>query len=204
MGETSGERPAAATSGMDRRGFLSGSSAAMAAGLVAGYGTLAAMAGRFLYPSSSHGKAWMFVRELSGVEVGEAITLKTPAGADVVVTRRGELGGAGDFIALSSTCPHLGCRVHWEELNHRFFCPCHNGVFDPQGKATAGPPAAAGQSLLQYPLKVEHGLLFIEIPTETLVTKESSLAATDSSRAAGPRQMLAGAPPVKARRVEEA
>ena len=73
-----------------------------------------------------------------------------------------------DFIALSSVCPHLGCRVHWQSQESRFFCPCHNGSFDPQGKPTGGPPLAAGQSLPKYPLKVEHGLLFIEMPIHSV------------------------------------
>jgi Rieske Fe-S protein len=54
--------------------------------------------------------------------------------------------------------------VHWEAQNDRFFCPCHNGAFDRQGNATAGPPAAAGQALLRFPLRLENGLLFIEVP----------------------------------------
>jgi len=66
--------------------------------------------------------------------------------------------------ALSSTCPHLGCQVRWEAQNDRFFCPCHNGVFDQSGVATAGPPGEAGQSLPKYELKVEDGLLHIAVP----------------------------------------
>ncbi len=71
-------------------------------------------------------------------------------------------------MALSSTCPHLGCKVHWEAPENRFFCPCHNGAFDPSGRAIAGPPAEAGQSLGRYPLRIEGGLLYIEVPTERL------------------------------------
>ncbi|MBI4577262.1 MAG: Rieske 2Fe-2S domain-containing protein, partial [Planctomycetes bacterium] len=76
-------------------------------------------------------------------------------------------GAVEDFLALSSTCPHLGCRVHWEVQNRRFFCPCHNGSFDAAGRATGGPPAEAGQSLPRYALRLEGGLLFIELPVET-------------------------------------
>ena len=63
--------------------------------------------------------------------------------------------------------------MHWEAHNNRFFCPCHNGAFDPAGKATAGPPADAGQSLLRYPVKVEAGLLYILVPTRTLARSAS-------------------------------
>jgi Rieske Fe-S protein len=58
--------------------------------------------------------------------------------------------------------------VHWQSQDSRFFCPCHNGAFDPTGKAIAGPPAEAGQSLPRYPVRVESGMVFIEIPDSPL------------------------------------
>jgi len=76
----------------------------------------------------------------------------------------------GDFLALSSTCPHLGCQVYWESNKSRFFCPCHNGAFDSQGNATEGPPAKAKQQLLRFSLMVENGLLFIQVPTESITS----------------------------------
>ncbi|HYW79103.1 MAG TPA: ubiquinol-cytochrome c reductase iron-sulfur subunit, partial [Thermoguttaceae bacterium] len=136
-----------------RRDFIS--SAAMGGGLLAGYGTLAVMAGRYLYPSGAQPKTWMFVTALKRMAEGESLEFEDPTGAKIVIARQGGNGDADDFIALSSVCPHLGCQVHWQSNANRFFCPCHNGVFDPQGKATGGPPAAAGQSLAHYPLKVE-------------------------------------------------
>lgn len=149
----------------DRRGFFKNASrAAMAAGLVGGYGSFAAVAGRFLYPAKSDDVVWQFVTEVDGVRVGEAIRYRGPSGETINITRRSRDGGADDFIALSSTCPHLGCQVRWEEQNNRFFCPCHNGVFDPTGRATAGPPGEAGQSLGRYELKVEGGILHIAVP----------------------------------------
>jgi Rieske Fe-S protein len=59
--------------------------------------------------------------------------------------------------------------VHWEPNNDRFFCPCHNGAFDKSGQPTAGPPKAANQPLIQFPLKVENGLLFVEAPLTSVV-----------------------------------
>jgi Rieske Fe-S protein len=140
------------------------STTAMAGGLVAGYGTLAFMAGKFLYPSQEAPKGWVYVTQTEAMKPGEALRYQLPNRQIVTITRRGDSGTKDDFFALSSTCPHLGCQVHWESQNNRFFCPCHNGTFDPQGKATAGPPAEAKQSLPQYPILVENGLLFIEVP----------------------------------------
>jgi hypothetical protein len=59
--------------------------------------------------------------------------------------------------------------VHWEPQNDRYFCPCHNGVFQPDGVAIGGPPAEAGQSLSAYPLEVRDRLLYIRVPTEKLL-----------------------------------
>lgn len=169
MSESSSPKSVGANSGEDRRGFLSQTSTLlMAGGVLASYGTLGVMACRYLYPSKPQKQAWLFVAEIARIRQGENISYRSPAGQPITITRRGESDRPEDFLALSSTCPHLGCQVHWESQNDRFFCPCHNGVFTPEGRAIAGPPAEAGQSLAHYPLKVDNGLLFIEIPVETL------------------------------------
>lgn len=152
----------------DRRTAMSfGSTIVMAAGLAGGYGTFFAMAGRYFFPSGVN-SAWMFVSDAKGIAPGSSVPFESPTGVRVTITRRAEdaegTPTADSFLALSSICPHLGCRVHWEPHNDRFFCPCHNGVFDPDGTATGGPPAADGQDLPRYPLKVEDGGLFIEMP----------------------------------------
>jgi len=150
---------------LDRRSFLSlSSSVAMAIGLAAGYGTFAAIAARYLYPAHGTLTDWVFVTQVDRMKRGDSLAFEAPSGATVAIARQGASGNVEDFIALSSTCPHLGCRVHWEEPNKRFFCPCHNGTFDPSGKGTGGPPGDAGQSLPRFPLRIEKGLLFIEVP----------------------------------------
>jgi Rieske Fe-S protein len=155
--------------GKDRRTFLEKTSrAAMAAGLVGGYGGLGAVALRYLYPAHPDELTWQFVAEVDAVPEGGAIQYRGPSGETINIARQGRTGGADDFIALSSTCPHLGCQVRWEGQNNRFFCPCHGGVFDPDGVAIAGPPGDAGQRLSRYELKVEGGLLHIAVPIRRL------------------------------------
>jgi nitrite reductase/ring-hydroxylating ferredoxin subunit len=47
----------------------------------------------------------------------------------------------GRFVAYSQKCTHLSCSVYYQPENARLFCPCHEGVFDPQtGEPIAGPP----------------------------------------------------------------
>jgi Rieske Fe-S protein len=152
-----------------RRWFLSrATTVAMASGLAASYGTLAAMMGRFLYPATRQKKHWLLVTDVDSVPPGGSFSYRTPAGLPVTIARNGNGRTVDDFLALSSTCPHLGCRVHWETHKSRFFCPCHNGVFDPDGNPVSGPPADAKQALPRFPLKLEGNLLFIHVATERL------------------------------------
>lgn len=182
-------------SAADRRGFLKNTSrAAMTVGLIGGYGGFAAIAGRFLYPSKTGDVMWQFVTETAGIEVGEAIRYRGPSGETINITRMANNGDAGDFIALSSICPHLGCQVRWESQNDRFFCPCHNGVFDPSGKATAGPPAEAGQSLPEYELSVENGLLSIAVPPPQFGEAGGEIVDDDCVSGPGHDPCLAKAP----------
>jgi cytochrome b6-f complex iron-sulfur subunit len=141
---------------------------AMVGGLAAGYGGMGAVAARYLFPAKPADRRWMFVTELARLKVGESLLYTAPNGAPINIARKSGAGTAEDFIALSSTCPHLGCRVHWEAQKKRFFCPCHNGIFDPSGKGIGGPPGDAGQNLPRYPLQIENGLLMIKVPVGKL------------------------------------
>ncbi len=157
-----------------RRSFLTTTSGlAMAAGLVAGYGMFGAMLGRFVYPTANRNRRWCFVCTADSLAQGEALDFVSPGGTKVVVTRQGPGTESGDFLALSSVCPHLGCRVHWEGPQDRFFCPCHNGAFDRSGIPISGPPKSANQPLMRFPLKVERGLLYLEVPLTSLVAQQT-------------------------------
>jgi cytochrome b6-f complex iron-sulfur subunit len=141
----------------------------MVGGLAAGYGTLAAYAGQFLFPAAGTAQGWQFVTTIDQLKAGESLSYEAPSGLKIVIARQTDGDTVDDFIALSSVCPHLGCQVHWEAVRDRFFCPCHNGAFDRQGRATEGPPAAAQQQLTRFPLQIEHGLLYVLTPLESVV-----------------------------------
>jgi Rieske Fe-S protein len=86
--------------------------------------------------------------------VGSALDLPADAPMSVVIAERHADGwyqtskqsalfvdrDASGYRALSATCAHLGCRVHWEQSQKQFVCPCHGGVYDRDGKVVAGPP----------------------------------------------------------------
>jgi arsenite oxidase small subunit len=45
------------------------------------------------------------------------------------------------FVAYEQRCTHLLCPVLYQHEEHRLFCPCHEGMFDPPtGQPIAGPP----------------------------------------------------------------
>lgn len=162
----------------ERRGFLgSAAVASMLAGLTLGYGAFASFVLRFLYPSAnSSNNLWQFVCTLDQLEVNQSMAFTMPSGAKVVVARQAEGETEDAFIALSSVCPHLGCKVHWEAVNDRFFCPCHNGAFNAQGAPTEGPPASANQSLTRYPLSVDGNILLIEVPVNAVTVSQEKTA----------------------------
>ena len=144
----------------------------MVAGLVGSYGLFAWVGARFMLPPRIGRMHQLFVSRAKDIAVGGTLLYQTPDGRTANITRRTSDGTVADFIALSSTCPHLGCQVRWEGPNNRYFCPCHNGTFDAQGKATGGPPGDAGQSLPRYLLTLQKGLLYIQVPTEQLSVGE--------------------------------
>jgi nitrite reductase/ring-hydroxylating ferredoxin subunit len=152
-----------------RRSFLTTTSGAiMTAALVGGYGLFGTMLLRFVMPAAKSRRGWLFVCQADALPRGDALDFIAPSGTKIVVAHHSAGETDQDFLALSSVCPHLGCRVHWEAAEDRFFCPCHNGAFSRDGSPIAGPPKAANQSLVRFPLKVEKGLIFLELPLESL------------------------------------
>lgn len=133
----------------------------MGIGLIASYGLFAIQGFLFLLPQRLRPPTRrLFAGQLDQFEVGSLQAVLDLQGNQILVKR-----DAQGLRAFNATCPHLGCRVHWEADKKRFFCPCHNGAFNADGVATEGPPAAAGQNLAAVPLEVDEksGVVYLEV-----------------------------------------
>ncbi len=68
-------------------------------------------------------------------------------------------------VAISAACSHLGCIVTWDEEEKNFKCPCHNGIYDPEGRVVSGPPPEA---LRRHKTKIEDGIILLSTETVAL------------------------------------
>ena len=144
---------------MSRRSWLA--SVAMGVGLISSYGMFAVQGLLFLLPQRLKPPTRrLYAGQIDQFQMGALQGVLDLQGNEILV-KRDQQG----LRAFNSTCPHLGCRVHWQAERQRFFCPCHNGVFNAEGVAIEGPPAAAGQSLAQVPLEVDQksGVVYLEV-----------------------------------------
>jgi Rieske Fe-S protein len=71
----------------------------------------------------------------------------------VFVSRKAD----GSFEIFHNHCTHVGCPINWNPGAQRFFCPCHGGVFDRDGRVLAGPPP---RPLDHHEWKVDKGVLY--------------------------------------------
>jgi len=132
-------------------------------GLTYGLPAIAYIVGPALKKDQS--QKWISLGSTSKIEIGVPTLFKVSVEQQTGwITNEQELTiyvlteDGRDYIAMSNVCTHLGCRVRWISDQDKFFCPCHNGVFDKQGTVVSGPPP---KPLDRYEVKVEDGQLFI-------------------------------------------
>ena len=145
------------TGNISRRGFLS--NALMMAALAVSYCLAAFFAVRFLHPGKRKKRySRMFVTFTSSLKAGESMGFSTPKGEKYLLTNTGK--GTNPFQAYSVLCPHLGCKVLWENKKNHYICPCHQGIFNEKGEAVSGPPAKEGQKLKACRILVEGASIY--------------------------------------------
>lgn len=92
---------------------------------------------------------------LDRLAVGERLTVQV-AGTPVELQRT-EDGVTG----RSLRCTHFGCTVVWTPSRNAYVCPCHDGVYAPDGHVIFGPPPAP---LATVGVTVEGGEIIVQPP----------------------------------------
>jgi Rieske Fe-S protein len=119
---------------VSRRDFLA--NAAMGAGLVAALGTAGYYGIRYLVPRPANKRfVDVLVANLEELTSGAAREFIDAKGRKGIL-----INNDGTVKAFSKICTHLGCEVEWHSQKKEFFCPCHEGFFDANGKNIKGPP----------------------------------------------------------------
>jgi cytochrome b6-f complex iron-sulfur subunit len=109
---------------------------------------------------------WQYLSPRKGEGEGQTVTIprsQVPPGGVHFFSFRGHpavivQARAGEFIALTAVCTHLGCVIKWLPEKNEFECPCHAGRFSADGKVLGGPPP---KPLESYPVSVQADNLII-------------------------------------------
>lgn len=96
----------------------------------------------------------VYAASLDDLPLNASKQLTDLKGKKLVIIRTGDK----EVKALSTVCTHLGCTVYWQKENQQFYCPCHAGSFDADGKVTAGPPP---RDLDSYDVFVEGKSIYV-------------------------------------------
>lgn len=118
---------------VSRRRFLG--NAFMTLGVGLGFGTAIVRAGQFLIPKEKEKKAGEVL-----IATVSDIPEKAPLPVEIAGNKALLLKTNEGFVAFSRKCTDLGCLVSWDSNRERFVCPCHQGVYDKNGKNISGPP----------------------------------------------------------------
>ncbi len=137
---------------MDRRDALKNLLAFVPLG--GAFAGISAMGFRFITPKKRDMTRRIFTIHLEELPINATKKFKDLYGRDLVLVRTGE----HEVKAMSTVCTHLGCTVYWEKDREEFYCPCHAGRFDKDGKVLAGPPP---RPLDSYDVEIDEGNVFI-------------------------------------------
>ena len=136
----------------DRRGFLAKVSKGLGVVAVAEF---LGITGAFLWPREREGGGGHGIVEAGPVGDFTPDSVTPFPGRGFYLVRLTD----GGFLALSSTCSHLGCTVPWSEQSRSFPCPCHASVFDMRGDVRS-PPAPRALDL--FAITIEGGIVKVD------------------------------------------
>jgi Rieske Fe-S protein len=151
---------------LDRRGWLRTIIGVLAAAITSVVGVV--VGGAIVSPGLvGRREQWLPAGRLSdldpGVPTPVAIRVTRQDGYAEAVDQQSVLlvkSASGGVRALSSTCTHLGCRVSYDPGKKLIKCPCHGGVYSPDGRNIAGPPL---RPLAELASRVEDGRVYVQL-----------------------------------------
>ena len=108
---------------------------------------------QYLAPRSGAQGGDKLVFAAADIPEGEAKFFEYAGSAAVLVRTK-----TGETVALSAVCTHLGCIVQWEKDKQDFLCPCHGGIYSPDGAVVSGPPP---KPLARIPVAVAEGKITV-------------------------------------------
>ncbi len=100
-----------------------------------GLGSIFYSASRFLTPEASGPREIEI--PLKEIPAGQSLPLKVRNTPGVLIHDE-----EGNLKAFSLVCTHMACLVSWQPEKKEFYCPCHDGYFDAEGRVISGPPPA--------------------------------------------------------------
>jgi len=128
----------------------------MGGGLFAGLVLWSVYAVQFLFPSMRKPPTRkVFVATTDKILVGDSYKFNDLKGNKIAIVNTGK-----EYIALSTKCTHLGCTVIWKKSENVFYCPCHDGYFDAEGKVIKGPPP---KPLNKYKVEVVDQAIYLHV-----------------------------------------
>lgn len=122
--------------------------------ITAAFTGIAAMGVRFITPVKREVDRRIFTVGLDELPLDGSRIFQDLRGRDLMLVRTGDR----EVKAISTVCTHLGCTVYWQSDRKEFFCPCHNGRFDKNGRVLEGPPPAP---LELYRVEIEGDNVFV-------------------------------------------
>jgi menaquinol-cytochrome c reductase iron-sulfur subunit len=159
---------------MDRRTLL-GRVTLAASGAIAALVGVPIIGYLFAPLFASEPSAFVSVGKLSDFALGQTtrVRFKDPSplawagqtAETALWVRQRSAGGAAMFQVFNVNCTHLGCPVDWRPEAKIFLCPCHGGVYYPDGTVAGGPPP---RPLFEREWRVSNGELLVR--TQKLAT----------------------------------
>ena len=126
----------------------------MSIGVLFSHGLFGAYIVRFLLPKKKSVKyRETLISNVKKIPMGSSIVFEDLQGKSIILANTPD-----GFKAISTTCTHLGCQVHWESSKNIFICPCHNAFFDTDGNTISGP---APKPLERYDVVLSNDNIFV-------------------------------------------